>query len=147
MSEALNPDTRSDPRCRHCNDALTHTLVDLGSSPLCNTLLDDQGMQRGETFYPLCVRVCENCFLAQLGEFAAPDEIFEEYSYFSSFSDQFVAHARRFVDMATERFSLKADSKVFEVASNDGYLLQHFARHSVPVLLWSLLLNLRRRRE
>jgi len=134
MSEALSQAPATGLRCRHCQAPLQHTLVDLGSSPLCNTLLDAQSLHEGEVFYPLCVRVCGECFLAQLDEFVAPDEIFTEYSYFSSFSDQFVAHARRFVDNAVPRFGLSGDSLVYEVASNDGYLLQHFAPHGVPVI-------------
>jgi hypothetical protein len=113
---------------------LEQTLVDLGSSPLCNTLLDASSMNRGEAFYPLHVRVCGNCFLAQLDEFVSPDEIFGEYSYFSSFSDTFVAHAKRFVEESITRFGLTSASKVIEIASNDGYLLQHFLPHGVPVL-------------
>lgn len=121
-------------RCRHCDAPLEQTLVDLGSSPLCNTLLDAESMNRGEAFYPLHVRVCGNCFLAQLDEFVSPDEIFGEYSYFSSFSDTFVAHARSFVEESIDRFGLSSASQVIEVASNDGYLLQHFLPHGVPVL-------------
>ncbi len=121
-------------RCRHCGSLLHHTFVDLGSSPLCNTMLTEDALQRGETFYPLHVRVCGDCFLAQLDEFVAPSEIFTEYSYFSSFSDMFVAHAKRYVDAAVERFGLDSSSRVFEVASNDGYLLQHFIPHGVAML-------------
>ena len=134
MSEVPSNTQVARLRCRHCESPLQHTLVDLGSSPLCNTLLDAEGLHRGEVFYPLCVRVCDKCFLAQLDEFVAPDEIFTEYSYFSSFSDHFVAHAKRFVDRAVNRFALSADSLVYEVASNDGYLLQHFDPHRVPVI-------------
>jgi hypothetical protein len=130
----LNTPANTIRRCRHCDAPLEQTLVDLGSSPLCNTLLDVDSMNRGEAFYPLHVRVCGNCFLAQLDEFVSPDEIFGEYSYFSSFSDTFVAHARRFVEESIDRFRLNGASKVIEVASNDGYLLQHFRPHGVPVL-------------
>ncbi|MBL8201887.1 MAG: class I SAM-dependent methyltransferase [Chromatiales bacterium] len=126
------PNTKS--KCRHCGAELHHTLVDLGSSPLCNSLLDDATLQKGEAFYPLHVRVCGGCFLAQLDEFVSPADIFSEYSYFSSFSESFVAHARRYAEMAISRFGLTGTSKVVEVASNDGYLLQHFAARSIPVL-------------
>jgi len=122
------------PRCRHCGTELRHTLVDLGSSPLCNTLLDSESLRKGEPFYPLHVRICDQCFLAQLEEFVSPQEIFREYSYFSSFSDSFVAHARAYANMAIERFGLTGRSKVVEVASNDGYLLQHFVERGIPVL-------------
>ena len=122
------------PQCRHCDAHLRHTLVDLGSSPLCNTLLDEDALQGGEPFYPLHVRVCDQCFLAQLGQFVSPEEIFEEYSYFSSFSDSWVAHAEAYVCSMIERFSLDSSSKVIEVASNDGYLLRHFVARSIAVL-------------
>jgi len=122
------------PQCRHCGTELRHTLVDLGSSPLCNTLLDTQSLRRGESFYPLHVRICDECFLAQLEEFVSPQEIFTEYSYFSSYSESFVAHARAYAHMAIERFGLDERSKVVEVASNDGYLLQHFIERGIPVL-------------
>lgn len=91
-------------------------------------------MNRGEVFYPLHVRVCGNCFLAQLDEFVSPGDIFGEYAYFSSFSDAFVAHARRFVEDSLRRFGLTESSRVVEVGSNDGYLLQHFLPHGVRVL-------------
>jgi SAM-dependent methyltransferase len=120
--------------CRHCGTVLEHTLVDLGSSPPCNNLLDSDSLTQGEVFYPLHVKVCGSCFLAQLEEFVAPEEIFSEYSYFSSFSTSFVAHAKRFVEGAIDRFALAANSRVFEVASNDGYLLQHFLPHNISVL-------------
>lgn len=120
--------------CRHCGAELRHTLVDLGSSPLCNALVDESHLQAGETFYPLHVRVCGACFLAQLDEFVSPAEIFSEYSYFSSFSDSFVAHAKAYADMAIQRFDLTPGSKVVEIASNDGYLLQHFMARGIPVL-------------
>ena len=129
-----DPLKNSGRSCRHCGAVLEHSLVDLGSSPLCNTLLDEQALNRGEVFYPLHVHVCSKCFLAQLGDFVTPDEIFTEYSYFSSFSKSFVDHARRYVEDSIQRFSLNAGSKVMEVASNDGYLLQHFLPRNVPVL-------------
>lgn len=122
------------PVCRHCKTELRHTLVDLGSSPLCNTLLDNQTMQAGESFYPLRVWICHECFLGQLGEFVSPQEIFSEYSYFSSFSDTFVAHAKTYANAMIDRLRLDSSSKVIEVASNDGYLLQHFVARKVPVL-------------
>ncbi len=129
-----NPLNQTGPSCRHCGALLEHSLVDLGSSPLCNTLLDERSINRGEVFYPLHVRVCGDCFLAQLGDFVTPDEIFTEYSYFSSFSTSFVDHARRFVEDSIRRFALGSGNRVIEVASNDGYLLQHFLPHNIPVL-------------
>ena len=121
-------------KCRHCGARIEQTLVDLGSSPLCNTLLSEDRLEAAESFYPLHTRVCGNCFLVQVGEFVSPEEIFSEYSYFSSFSASFVEHARLFVESAVDRFALNPDSLVMEIASNDGYLLQHFLPHDIPVL-------------
>jgi hypothetical protein len=120
--------------CRHCAAPLRLTMVDLGKSPLCQTVLTDDELERGEAFYPLHVRVCEQCWLAQIPELAAPEEIFTEYAYFSAYSDSWVEHARRYVDEMCERLSLGPDSLVVELASNDGYLLQHFLPKGVPVL-------------
>jgi SAM-dependent methyltransferase len=127
-------DARKAPICRHCGDELHQTLVDLGSSPLCNSLLDGESLHKGEAFYPLHVRVCGRCFLVQLEEFVSPTDIFSEYSYFSSFSNSFVAHARAYAEAMIGRFDLGPRSRIFEVASNDGYLLQHFVSRSIPVL-------------
>jgi hypothetical protein len=87
-----------------------------------------------EPFYPLLAYVCENCFLVQLQEFVAPEEIFSEYAYFSSYSDSWLRHARDYVEMATARFALGERSQVIEIASNDGYLLQYFCRAGIPAL-------------
>jgi SAM-dependent methyltransferase len=87
-----------------------------------------------EAFYPLHAYVCERCFLVQVEEFVKPEAIFTEYAYFSSFSTSWVEHARRYAMMAIERFGLGPQSQVMEIASNDGYLLQHFVAAKVPVL-------------
>jgi SAM-dependent methyltransferase len=120
--------------CRHCAAPLRVTMVDLGKSPLCQTVLTAEELDRGETFYPLHVRVCERCWLAQIPELVAPEEVFTEYAYFSAYSDSWVEHARKYVDEMCERLSLGPDSLVVELASNDGYLLQHFLPKGVPVL-------------
>ena len=118
--------------CRFCKTPLRHTLVDLGMSPLCESYVAEENYSRMEPFYPLHVFVCHECHLAQLDEFVPAEEIFTEYAYFSSFADSWVEHARRYcVDMA-DRLGLGADSQVVEVASNDGYLLQHFVKMGVP---------------
>lgn len=111
--------------CRLCKAELTETFVDLGMSPLCESYLTADQINEPETFYPLHVRICRTCLLVQLPAFVAPEEIFSDYAYFSSYSDSWVDHARRFVQTATERLGLDASSFVVEVASNDGYLLQH----------------------
>lgn len=121
-------------RCRFCETELRHTFVDLGMSPLCESYVPVEKLNRGEAFYPLHVYVCDNCFLAQLDEFVPAEEIFTEYAYFSSYSDSWVQHARRYAEMAVDRFHLGRDSLVVEVGSNDGYLLQHFVPMGVPVL-------------
>ncbi|HVX47403.1 MAG TPA: class I SAM-dependent methyltransferase [Mycobacteriales bacterium] len=113
------------PACRLCGAELTHTFVDLGMSPPCESYLAADQLDRGETFYPLHVRICAECLLVQLPAYLSGEDIFSHYAYFSSYSDSWVEHARRFVDAAVDRLGLGADSFVIEVASNDGYLLQH----------------------
>ena len=115
----------SAPRCRLCGAELTRTFVDLGMSPPCESYLAADQLDQGETFYPLHVRICETCLLVQLPAYIAAEDIFSHYAYFSSYSDSWVAHAKRFVDGAVGRLGLGAESFVVEVASNDGYLLQH----------------------
>jgi SAM-dependent methyltransferase len=126
--------TGAEPACRFCAAPLRRTFVDLGMSPLCESYVPAERVGAMEPFYPLHVRICEGCLLVQLEEFVAPDEIFTEYAYFSSYSDSWVAHARAYVDMAVERFGLDADSLVVELASNDGYLLQHVVERGIPAL-------------
>jgi SAM-dependent methyltransferase len=109
-------------------------MVDLGKSPLCESFLPPDRLEEMEPFFPLHVRVCERCWLAQLPSFVPPAQIFEEYAYFSAYSDSWVEHARRYVDMITDRLRLTSESLVVEVASNDGYLLQHFLPKEIPVL-------------
>jgi hypothetical protein len=122
-----------DPLCRFCGSPLRHTFVDLGLSPLCQTHIEPHQLNEAETFYPLHVRVCESCYLVQLEEYVAPQAIFSDYAYFSSYSDSWVEHARQYTLSMSERFGLGADSFVVEIASNDGYLLQHFRDRGVPV--------------
>jgi SAM-dependent methyltransferase len=122
------------PQCRFCGGALRHTFVDLGMSPLCESYVPPDRADAMEPFYPLHARVCEGCLLVQLGSYVPAEEIFTEYAYFSSYSDSWVAHARKYVEMTIERFALNEDSLVVEVASNDGYLLQHFVDRAIPAL-------------
>jgi hypothetical protein len=109
-------------------------MVDLGMSPLCESFVAAEGLEAPETFLPLRVQVCEQCWLVQLDEFATPEEIFTEYAYFSSFSDSWLEHARTYVETVTDRFELGPESQVVEVASNDGYLLRWFVEKGVPTL-------------
>ena len=120
--------------CRHCGSTLDLSLVDLGKSPLCQTVLTEAGLGEPETFYPLHAKVCTRCWLVQIPEFVPPEGIFTEYAYFSAYSDSWVEHARTYVEMIVRRLSLTPDDLVVELASNDGYLLQHFLPHGVPVL-------------
>ena len=121
-------------RCRFCNSTLKHTFVDLGMSPLCQTHIEEKQLNHMEPFYPLHAYVCNECFLVQLDEYVAPQDIFSEYAYFSSYADSWVQHAKRYTDQVVERFNLNAESFVVEIASNDGYLLQHFVDKNIPVL-------------
>jgi SAM-dependent methyltransferase len=120
--------------CRSCGAALRHTFVDLGMSPLANSYVKPGHFHRMEPFYPLHVFVCDRCWLAQLQEFESPAHIFSDYAYFSSFSDSWLDHARRYVEMIVPRLSLGGSSLVVELASNDGYLLQNFLPRGIPVL-------------
>jgi SAM-dependent methyltransferase len=127
-------DRANRPACRFCGAALRHTFVDLGMSPLCQTHITHEQLNHMEPFYPLHAYVCHECFLVQLDEFVAPGDIFSEYAYFSSYSDSWVEHARKYVDAMTQRFHLGPASRAIEIASNDGYLLQHFVSRGIPVL-------------
>jgi hypothetical protein len=122
------------PACRFCGRPLTRTFVDLGMSPLCESFLSAGQLDRMEPFYPLLVRVCDACFLVQLAEYVRPAEIFTDYAYFSSYSTSWLDHARRYTDQMIERFALGPRSRVVEIASNDGYLLQYFVARGIPVL-------------
>jgi SAM-dependent methyltransferase len=120
--------------CRICGATLRRTFVDLGASPLCESFLAADECNRMEPFYPLHAYVCERCFLVQLEEYVAPEEIFSEYAYFSSYSESWLQHARDYAEAMVARFALDGGSRVVEVASNDGYLLQYFVKRGVPVL-------------
>lgn len=122
------------PSCRLCGTPLTRTFVDLGMSPPCESYLSADQLDQAETFYPLHVRVCTECLLVQLPAYIAAEDIFSDYAYFSSYSDSWVAHAARFVDTAVSRFGLGPDSFVVEIASNDGYLLQHVVARGIRCL-------------
>lgn len=122
------------PRCRLCDAPLTQTFVDLGMSPPCEDFLTADRLDTMERFYPLHVRICSECLLVQLPDYVDPADVFVEYAYFSSFSDSWVAHAKRYADQMIDKLGLDADSLVVEVASNDGYLLQHFLAAGIPVV-------------
>jgi SAM-dependent methyltransferase len=121
-------------RCRFCDQPLKTTFVDLGKSPLCQTVVKPEQLNQMEPFYPLHAWVCDQCLLVQLEEYVAPANIFSEYAYFSSYSDSWVEHARKYTELMRARFGIGAGSLVMEIASNDGYLLRHFVDAGVPVL-------------
>lgn len=122
------------PNCRFCNTEIEHSFVDLGMSPLCQTHITPAQLNSMEPFYPLHAYVCTNCYLVQLDEYVTPDEIFSNYDYFSSFSESWVNHAKKYTDMMLNQLQLDSKSIVMEIASNDGYLLQHFVDKDIPVL-------------
>ena len=120
--------------CRFCAKPLTLSFADLGMSPPSNAYLKPAQLGRVEKFYPLHAWVCESCLLVQLEEFETPEQIFSDYAYFSSYSESWLAHARDYTTMMIKRFGLDAKSRVVEIASNDGYLLQYFVAAGVQVL-------------
>lgn len=122
-------------KCRHCQTELRQVFANLEFSPISNAMLTANQLNKPEMYFPLKVLVCENCFLVQIDEMEKADKIFdEEYTYFSSFSSSWLAHAKRYVDKMMDRFHFDENSQVIEIASNDGYLLQYFAELNVPVL-------------
>ena len=132
----MRPDVESHSagRCRLCGGGLEHTFVDLGMSPLCESYLAPGQLDAMEPYFPLHVLVCGTCFLVQLKEYVSPESIFREYAYFSSYSTTWVAHAKAYCEMIATRLGLGPGSLVVELASNDGYLLQHFLPLDVPVI-------------
>ena len=120
--------------CRFCNKVLTNIFADLGTSPLSNAFLTKEMLSNLEKIYPLCAYVCDNCFLVQIPEFEKPENIFEDYLYFSSYSSTWLHHAENYVNLITTRFGFNKNSQIIEIASNDGYLLQYFKKKNIPVL-------------
>ncbi len=120
--------------CRLCGSFLKHTFVDLGMSPPCESFVPADRLDQMEPYYPLYALVCDHCFLVQLKEYFSPADIFTEYAYFSSYATSWVDHARVYCEEITEKLSLNKNSFVVEIASNDGYLLQHFIPKDIPVL-------------
>ncbi|HMU46076.1 MAG TPA: class I SAM-dependent methyltransferase [Chitinophagaceae bacterium] len=121
--------------CRFCKTSLKHIFIDLVNSPASNSFLREEQLNEPETFYPLKVFACHNCFLVQVDEYKKSDAIFNsEYVYFSSYSRSWLQHAKNYTDMMIRRFGFNESSKVVEIASNDGYLLQYFKEKGVPVL-------------
>jgi SAM-dependent methyltransferase len=132
LRQATN--VRDGRACRLCGHGLKHTFVDLGVSPLCESFLAPNEIDQMEPYFPLHAYVCDQCYLVQLNEYASREAIFQEYAYFSSYSTSWVAHAQAYVRMITDRLALGPQSLVVELASNDGYLLQHFVNLNIPAL-------------
>lgn len=120
-------------KCRFCGHTLKYTMADLGLSPISNEYVSKENLDRGQYYYPLHVMVCDKCFLAQVMEYKAPEQIFTDYKYFSSFSTSWLEHCRKYVDMIVEKLSLNQQSFIYEIACNDGYLLQYFKPYGIPV--------------
>lgn len=119
--------------CRFCETPLENIFIDLGMSPLSNAYLTID-KTKDEKFYPLRAYVCSHCLLVQLEQYESPTEIFSDYAYFSSYSESWLRHSRRYVDQIVDRFQIDSQSQVIEIASNDGYLLQYFQKRQIPVL-------------
>ena len=120
--------------CRFCAKPLTYTFVDLGACPPSNSYLSAEALEKMEPFYPLHAYVCDECFLVQLSHSIKPDEMFREYAYFSSYSDTWLTHARRYTSDMVDRFGITNHALVVEIAGNDGYLLQYFKELDIPCL-------------
>jgi len=120
--------------CRFCEYPLSHSFADLGMTPLSNSFIPLEAAEEMEPFYPLHAYICAQCFLVQMGEYEPPERIFNEYPYFSSYSDSWLAHCKAYTEAMAHRFGLNAQSQVIELASNDGYLLQYFQAQGIPVL-------------
>lgn len=122
-------------KCRFCQTDLKDVLIDLFNSPASNSFLSTEQLNEPELYYPLKVYTCHHCFLVQIDEYKKSDTIFDNsYVYFSSYSRTWLEHARNYVDRMVSRFGFNEKSKVIEIASNDGYLLQYFVKKGIPVL-------------
>lgn len=127
--------TRTDlSKCRFCGERIERKFADLGMQPICESYIGPDQLAQMHRFYPLSVYFCEKCYLVQLRESATPQEIFGRYAYFSSQSTSWLKHAEIYAQMITEKLKLDNRSQVVEIGSNDGYLLQYFAKKNIPVL-------------
>lgn len=140
-SSTSNPEIQAAPHrhtatrrttCRFCGTPLEHTVIDLGAQPPCNSIISPEHFNEAEAIYPLTAMVCHACYLVQLETDVAPDSIYTEYAYYSSFSDTWLDHARRYVESISHQLRLGSESQVVELASNDGYLLQYFLKKGIP---------------
>ncbi len=120
--------------CRFCQNPLEHSFCDLGLTPLSNSYLSKDELEKGEMFYPLHAYVCSHCYLVQVKQYELPQNIFSDYAYFSSYSDSWLKHCQFYALKMIDRWKLDSSKQVIEIASNDGYLLQYFKERAIPVL-------------
>lgn len=122
-------------KCRHCSAPLVHTFIDLGFAPPSNAYLTESDLTRPETYYPLHVKVCDECWLVQTIDYATASELFDEnYAYFSSASSSWLRHSEKYCEKIVGELNLSGESFVVEVACNDGYLLKYFLANGIPCL-------------
>tara|TARA_Y100001936_G_C16085577_1_gene681460 strand:- start:1687 stop:2925 length:1239 start_codon:yes stop_codon:yes gene_type:complete len=119
--------------CRFCKSELKDIFLDLGNMPSANSFLAKNEIEN-EKKYPLCVYTCQNCLLVQIPEIRSPGDLFSNYAYFSSFSDSWLEHIKKYVEMMIKQFKLNEQSNIVEIASNDGYLLDFFNKSNIPIL-------------
>ncbi|WP_375460198.1 methyltransferase domain-containing protein [uncultured Enterovirga sp.] len=134
MREPVTAAAMAGPRCRHCDAPLSRVFCDLRATPPSNSFLRPEDLSKAEASFPLTTYVCDACTLVQLPEHQSAEAIFDDYVYFSSFSDSWLAHARAYCEMIVGRLGLGPDSLVVELASNDGYLLQYMKERGIPIL-------------
>jgi len=120
--------------CLFCEHPLTRTFADLGTSPLCEEFIKPENRNNSQKIYPLHVYVCDQCLLVQVQEYVSPEEIYDDYFYFSSYSNSWLKHASDYVEKMVNEYRINRESFVVEIASNDGYLLQYFKEKGIPVL-------------
>jgi SAM-dependent methyltransferase len=125
---------RGRSHCRFCEQPLSHVVADLGIAPLCEDYLTKDRLGEMEQFYPVLAKVCDACGLVQLDEVISPERLFSNYGYFSSYSESWLKHAREYSEAVVKRFGLSPKTKVVELASNDGYLLQNFVARGIPAI-------------
>ena len=121
-------------KCRFCKNQLVDVFLNLGYTPLANSYLKKTEIDKPELSFPLCAYVCKKCFLVQIDEEEKPENIFTDYAYFSSYSKTWLKHIEEFSKEMIRRFQLNKESKVIEIASNDGYLLKNFKKKNIPIL-------------
>src|ERR1700679_2005129 len=126
--------SQTGPSCRYCGAALSRVFCDLRATPPSNSFLRPMDLAKGEISYPLTTYVCDICTLVQLPEHSSAEAIFDDYVYFSSFSDSWLAHAHDYCNMIIKRLDLGPQSLAIEIASNDGYLLQYLQARDIPIL-------------